>query len=116
MSPQCFLWRGGTRRELELAGFHFLSRVGGEVIGESKGAKQLGAQEMERFGTAAVGKTTGNPQYLTGNPHEQIPDSRAETGGHGGCCSVLGTPSAVFSDLSTYFLQLGGRNRKQAVV
>lgn len=60
---------------VELAGFHLLSHVGGEVIGDSeRGAKQLGLEDMERFGTAAVGKVT---------------DSRAGTGGHGGPCSVL---------------------------
>lgn len=82
-------------RELELAGFHLLSHVGGEVIGESeRGAKQLGLEEMERFGTADVGKVT---------------DSRARrAGGHGGPCSVLQTRSP-------YFLQLRGRSRKWVV-
>lgn len=32
----CFRWRGGTMRELELAGFHLLSHVGGEVLGKSE--------------------------------------------------------------------------------
>lgn len=46
-----FLWRRRTLRELELASFHLLSHVGGEVIGESEGL-----EGMERFETAAVGK------------------------------------------------------------
>lgn len=46
-----FLWRGGTLRELELASFHLLSHVGGEVIGESEGLKGMGM-----FETTAVGK------------------------------------------------------------
>lgn len=34
-----FLWKGGTLRELGLAGFHLLSHAGGEVTGESQGAR-----------------------------------------------------------------------------
>lgn len=56
--PQCF-WE---RRELGLAGFHLLSHVGGEVISERGEDAVGGLEEMERFGTAAVGKATGNPQ------------------------------------------------------
>lgn len=49
--------------ELELAGFHLLSHVGGEVIRESKrGVKLLGLKATERVGTAAVGKATRHPQ------------------------------------------------------
>lgn len=64
--------------ELELAGFHLLSHVGGEVICEGKrGVKLLGLKAMERVGTAAVGKATGDPQ----EPETRQP---GWTGGPGG--------------------------------
>lgn len=57
--------------ELALAGFHFLSHVGGEVIRESRrGVKPLGLKVTERVGTAAVGKATGDRR-------SQKPDSQA---------------------------------------
>lgn len=84
--------------ELELAGFHLLSHVGGEVIRESKrGVKLLGLKATERVGTAAVGKATGDPQEPetrqpggTGGPGGPGGPRRAEEG-RGGPCSVLCT-------------------------
>lgn len=67
--------------ELELAGFHLLSHVGGEVIRESKrGVKLLGLKATERVGTAAVGKATGDPQ----EPETRQPGGTGGPGGPGG--------------------------------
>lgn len=84
VSPQRFLWRGRTPSQLELADFHPLSHVGGEVIGENTGAR--GSRRWKRFRTAAVGKAVGNPQE---------PKASSRGAGAGGCS---GPP--VFSELT----------------
>lgn len=79
-----FSGRGGTSRELELAGFHLLSHVGGEVIGERGGNAVGGSRRWKGLEQLLWGR-----QEL-GICRSRVPDSPpgAEAGGHRGRCSV----------------------------
>lgn len=75
-----------------------------------EGAKLLGGSgRWKRFGTAAVGKATGN-----------LADPDTREAGAGGWEGVAGAAalgsSAAFSGLSTYFSAVWRQNRKQAVL
>lgn len=69
-------------RELELAGFHLLSHVGGEVIGERGGDAVGGSRRWKGLEQLLWGRRLGIRR-------SQIPDSGAEAGGRRGRCSVL---------------------------
>lgn len=98
--------------ELELAGFHLLSHVGGEVIRESKrGVKLLGLKATERVGTAAVGKATGDPQ----EPETRQPGGTGGPGGPGGTGGPGGQRRAEEGPAVFCELSCSRNNRKRPV-
>lgn len=76
-----FSGSGGTSRELELAGFHLLSHVGGEVIGERGGHAVGGSRRWKGLEQLLWGRRLGICR-------SQIPASGAEAERRGRC-SVL---------------------------